>query len=131
MKSLPLAALIAVCAAWAAPVRAVEAPASPGQDLKQTWEDYRIKTRQELDVLDDKLGKLESDVKTAEGESRAQFQAETKHMRAQKEAADRMLEKFAAASEEARAELRVKLDRSLRDLRRSIRKTESRLKDRT
>jgi hypothetical protein len=123
-----LAVLIAGSAAGAAPARAA-APA--GQDSSQTWEDYRIKTRKELDVIEGKIAKMESSAKTAQADVRMRLQAQNKTLRAKKADADRMLAQFETAAVDARRQLRVKLDRAVRDLKTSIRKAEVKPRDRT
>jgi ribosome-associated translation inhibitor RaiA len=127
MKKLILAALVAGSAVWAAPARAA-APA--GQDSKQTWEDYRIRTRKELDVIGDKIAKLEMSAKTAQADVRMHLDAQNKALRAKKSDADRMLNQFETAAAEARKELRVKLDRAMRDLKTSIHKAEIKSRER-
>lgn len=128
MRNLMLAVLIAGSAAGAAPARAA-APA--GQDSSQTWEDYRIKTRKELDVIEGKIAKMESSAKTAQADVRMRLQAQNKTLRAKKADADRMLAQFETAAVDARRQLRVKLDRAVRDLKTSIRKAEVKPRDRT
>ena len=138
MKTLALAALIAGGAAWAASARAAapdrsqpQQTASDRGDSKQSWDDYRIQARKDLDVIEDKIAALELNAKAAGIEARARLQAQAKSLRAKKSDADRMLDKFETATETARAELRMKLDRSLRELKNSIRKAEVKPRDRT
>jgi len=128
MKSLMLAALIAGSAAGAAPARAA-APAQ--QDSRQAWEDYRIRARKDLDVLEDKIAKLETDAKTAGADARMRLEAQAKTLRAKKADADRIMGQLALATEDARKELRVKLDHALRDLKRAVHKAEVKPRERT
>ena len=128
MKNLMLAVLIAGSAAWAAPALAAT---TASQDSSQTWEDYRIKTRKELDVIQDKLAKLEVRAKTAQSDVRMRLEAQNKTLRAKKADADRMLDQFETAAIDARNQLRVKLDRAMRDLKTSIHKAELKPRERT
>ena len=138
MKTLALAALIAGGAAWAASAPAA-APdrsgsnqtASDRGDSKQSWEDYRIQARKDLDVLEDRIAKLELNTKAAEAEARDRLQAQAQSLRAKKTDADRMFDSFETATETARRELRVKLDRALRDLKKAVHKAEVKPRDRT
>ena len=114
MRTLLLAALIA---GSAAPATRAATAAPADQDSNRTWEDYRIKTRAALDVLEDKIAKLES----------SQAQA----LRAKKSDADRLFGQLETATEEARKELRTKLDRALRELEQSVHKAEAKPRDRT
>jgi hypothetical protein len=129
MKRIMLAALIAGSAAWAAP--ALAAAATAGQDTSQTWEDYRIKTRKELDALGDKIARLEASAKTAQSDVRMHMEAQNKAIRAKKAEADRLLGQFETAAVDARKDLRVKLDRAMRELRTSIHKAEAKPRERT
>jgi hypothetical protein len=128
MKNLMLAVLIAGSAAWAAPALAA---ATAGQDSSQTWEDYRIKTRKELDVIQDKLAKLEVRAKTAQSDVRMRLESQNKTLRAKKADADRMLDQFETSAVDARRQLRVRLDRAVRDLKTSIHKAELKPRERT
>lgn len=128
MKTLLMAALLAAGAPFAAPARAA---APDRQETRQSWDDYRIKARKDLDVLEDKIAKLERLAKTANADVRARQKAEAKELRAKKGDAERMLNQLATATEEARLELQAKLDRLLRDLKRSVHKAEVRPRDRT
>jgi len=128
MKTLMLAALIAGSAIGAAPARAA-APAQ--QDSRQSWEDYRIKARKDLDVLEDKIAKMESDARTAGADARMRLQTQAKTLRAKKTDADQIMGQLAMATEDARKELRVKLDRALRDLKKAVHKAEVKPRDRT
>jgi hypothetical protein len=138
MKTLALAALLGGCAVWGASVRAAapdrsspQAAASDRGDSKQSWDDYRIQARKDLDVIEDKIAALELNAKAAGAEARARLQAQAKSLRARKSDADRMLDKFETATDTARAELRMKLDRSLRELKRAVHKAEVKPRDRT
>jgi len=138
MKTLALAMLIAGGASWAVPARAAAPDRSASNqavsdrgDSKQSWEDYQIQARKDLDVIEDKIAALELNAKAAGAEARANLQAQAKSLRAKKSDADRLLDKFEAATETARAELRTKLDRSLRELKRAVHKAEARPRERT
>jgi hypothetical protein len=139
MKTLMFAALVAGGAVWAAAAAPAAAPdrsasnqaGSDRGDSKQSWEDYRIQARKDLDVLEDKIARLELNAKAAGAEARDRLQAQAKSLRAKKTDADRMLDKFEAATESARRELRVKLDRTLRELKKAVHKAEVKPRDRT
>ncbi|MFI5350230.1 MAG: hypothetical protein ACHQ2Z_11845 [Elusimicrobiota bacterium] len=138
MKSLALAGLIATGAVWAPSARAA-APDGSGSnpaasdrgDSKQSWEDYRIQARKDLDVIGDKISKLELNAKAAGVEARSRLEAQVKSLHAKKADADRMLDKFESATDAARKELRIKLDRSLRELKKAVHKAEVNPRERT
>jgi hypothetical protein len=138
MRTLALAALIAGGAAWAAASARAAAPdpdskaaVSDRGDSRQSWEDYRIQARKDLDVLEDRIAKLELGAKAAGAEARDRLQAQARSLRAKKTDADRMLDKFETATDTARKDLRSKLDRSLRELKKAVRKAEFKPRDRT
>jgi hypothetical protein len=128
MKTLILAALVAGGAPFAAPARAA---APVHQDTRQSLEDFRIKARKDLDILEDKIAKLERDAKNAGADARDRLQSQAKALRDQKSDADRMMNQLATATAEARKELQTKLDRALRDLKKAVRKAEAKPRDRT
>jgi ribosome-associated translation inhibitor RaiA len=123
MKTLALA-LAALVAVSGAPARAA-APVAAKQDSRQADEDYRLKTRPALDVIEDQLAALESDAKTAAAETRAGLQAQAKALRAEKSDADRQFEQLETATDETRRELQAKLDQALSKLKQSIRKAQA------
>lgn len=128
MKSLALAALVAGCAAWAAPSGAA---APDQQETRQSWENYRIKARQELDVVGDKIAALETKAKSEKTKAREELQAQTAAMRARKADAERLLGRISTATEDARRNLRTELDDALRALKESIHKAETESRDRS
>ncbi len=128
-KSLILAALIAGGAPFGAATARAAAPAQ--QDSRQSWDDYRIKARKDLDVLEDRIAQLESDARTAEGDARLRLQSQSKALRDKKADADHMMNQLATATADARRELQMKLDRALRELKKSVRRAETRPRDRT
>ena len=128
MKEIILAALIAGGAPFAAPARAA---APDRQDTRQSWEDFRIKARKDLDILEDKIAKLESGAKTAGADARDRLQSQAKTLREKKTDADRMMNRLATATAEARRDLQTKLDRAVSDLKKAVHKAEAKPRDRT
>jgi hypothetical protein len=128
MKKLILAALIAGGAPFAAPARAA---APDRQDTRQSWEDFRIRARMDLAILDDKIVKLERDAKSARADGRDRLQSQAKTLREKKTDADRMMNRLATATAEARRDLQMKLDRAVSDLKKAVHKAEAKPRDRT
>jgi hypothetical protein len=123
MKALLLAVLVAGAAlpSRAAPAGAAESP--------QELEGYRIKARQDLTLLGDRLAALELAARVEQKRAREDLMTRTGELRAQKSEADRLFGRIDTGTNDERRAAREKLDEAIRDLRTGIEKAESAHRD--
>ena len=124
MRAFLLAALVAGGALSAPPARAADDGGSP-----LSWEAYRIRARQDLDVIGDKLAALEMEARVENKRASEDLLRRTEDLRAKRAEADRLLGQFESASGDPRRQLRARLDAALSELKKGVEKAEAAHRD--
>lgn len=98
-------------------------------ETPQSREKYRIKTRQELDLLGERLSALELEARVEQQRARENLQTRTGELRARKKDADALFGRIETGTDEERRAARAKLDEAIRDLRLGIEQAEGSRRD--
>ncbi|HXT02170.1 MAG TPA: hypothetical protein VN915_15965 [Elusimicrobiota bacterium] len=118
MKALLLAALAA------GPVLPSAARAQGGIETPQARENYRIKTRQDLDRLNERLSALELRSHVESSRARENLAARTAELRVQKKNVDELFSRIETGTDQQRRVARARLDIEIESLRAGIERAE-------
>jgi hypothetical protein len=119
MRALLLAALAAGFAVGPSRARAAAV-----EESSQARENSRIKARQDLTVLGDRISALELKANSDKTPAGAALKSRAAELRAKKSDADQLLEQLGTAKDDALPGLRTRLDGELGDLKTSLDKAE-------
>jgi hypothetical protein len=98
-------------------------------ETPQARESYRIKARQDLDRVNERLSALELEARVEQKRAREDLQARAGELRARKKEADELFGRIETGTDEQRREARARLDAALRDLWNGIERAEGAHRD--
>lgn len=93
-------------------------------ETPQERENYRIKTRQELNRLNDRLSVLELRARAESSRARENLATRTGELRAQKKNAEELFSKIETGTDQEKRQARARVDEAIRSLRTGIEQAE-------